>query len=86
MTCMKEEKLKQQLDGLRSDYEEKRRAISIHEVDLRQQLIELKKNTLDDGLEIRRDVCEQIRTAVESAVNRLMIQNVQDNHELSASS
>ena len=77
----KEENLRQQLEGLRSDYQEKRREVGIREEELRQKLIELKNNTIDDGLEIRRNVCEQIRTAVEVALNRLMTQSGQGNHE-----
>lgn len=82
----KEEKLNRQLDGLRSGYQEKRREVSIREEELRRQLTELKKSTLDDGLEIRRSVCEQIRTAVEVALNRLMAQNTQENPEQSSPS
>ena len=75
----KEEKLKQQLDGLRSNYQEKRRQVSMREEELRQQLAELKNSTLDDGLEIRRSVCEQIRLAVEASQERLRIQQTQEN-------
>lgn len=82
----KEEKLRQQLDGLRSDYQEKRKEVSVREEELRQQLVELKKSTLDDGLEIRKNACEQIRTAVEVALNRLMTQSSQENQEQSPSS
>lgn len=82
----KEEKLKRQLDGLRSGYQEKRREVSAREEELRRQLTELKKSTLDDGMEIRKSVCEQIRTAVEVALNRLMAQSPQENPEESSPS
>jgi hypothetical protein len=75
----KEEKLKVQLDGLRSNYQEKRKEVSMREEELRQQLLELKNSTLDDGLEIRRNVCEQIRLAVEASLDRLRIQQTQEN-------
>jgi len=75
----KEEKLKLQLDGLRSNYQEKRKEVSMREEELRQQLLELKNSTLDDGLEIRRNVCEQIRLAVEASLDRLRIQQTQEN-------
>ena len=75
----KEEKLKLQLDGLRSNYQEKRKEVSMREEELRQQLAELKNSTLDDGLEIRRNVCEQIRLAVETSLDRLRIQQTQEN-------
>ena len=75
----KEEKLKLQLDGLRSNYQEKRKEVSMREEELRQQLLELKNSTLDDGLEIRKNVCEQIRLAVETSLDRLRIQQTQEN-------
>ena len=75
----KEEKLKLQLDGLRSNYQEKRKEVSMREEELRQQLLELKNSTLDDGLEIRKNVCEQIRLAVEASLDRLRIQQTQEN-------
>jgi uncharacterized phage infection (PIP) family protein YhgE len=67
----KQEKLKEQLDGLRSNYQEKRRQVSIREEELRQQLTKLKDNRLDDGLEVRKSICEQIRRAVEASLDRL---------------
>jgi len=75
----KEEKLKRQLNGLRSNYQEKRRQVSTREEELRQQLAELKNSRLDDGLEIRRSVCEQIRLAVEASEERLRTQQTQEN-------
>ena len=75
----KEEKLKLQLDGLRSNYQEKRKEVSMREEELRQQLLELKNSTLDDGLEIRKNVCEQIRLAVEASLDRLRIEQTQEN-------
>jgi len=75
----KEEKLKLQLNGLRSNYQEKRREVSMREEELRQKLVELKNSTLDDGLEIRRNVCEQIRLAVEASLDRLRIKQTQQN-------
>jgi chromosome segregation ATPase len=75
----KEEKLKLQLDGLRSNYQEKRKEVSMREEELRQQLLELKNSTLDDGLDIRKNVCEQIRLAVEASLDRLRIEQTQEN-------
>jgi hypothetical protein len=75
----KEEKLKRHLDGLRSNYQEKRKQVSMREEELRQQLAELKNSTLDDGLEIRKSVCEQIRIAVGTSLDRLKIQQTQEN-------
>ena len=74
----KEEKLKRQLDGLRSNYQEKRTQVSRQGEELKQQLAELKNSTLDDGLEIRRSVCEQIRLAVEASLDR-RIEQTQEN-------
>jgi len=68
---VKEEKLKRQLDGLRSNYQEKRTQVSKQGEELKQQLAELKNSTLDDAMEIRRSVCEQIRLAVEASLARL---------------
>jgi len=75
----KEEKLKRQLDGLRSNYQEKRTQVSRQGEELKQQLAELKNSTLDDGLEIRRSVCEQIRRAIEASQERLRVQQTQEN-------
>jgi len=77
----KEEKLKLQLEGLRSNYQEKRKQVSTREEELRQKLAELKNSTLDDGLEIRKSACEQIRLAVEASLNRLTIQQTQENSQ-----
>ena len=75
----KEEKLKLQLDALRSNYQEKRRQVGMRAKESRQQLAELKNSTLDDGLEIRRSLCEQIRLAVEASLDRLTIQQTHEN-------
>ena len=75
----KEERLKRQLDGLRSNYQEKRTQVSRQGEELKQQLAELKNSTLDDGLEIRRSVCEQIRRAIEASQERLRVQQTQEN-------
>ncbi len=82
----KEEKLKLQLDGLRSNYQEKRKQVSVQEAELRQQLAKLKESTVDDGLEIRRSVCEQIRQAVEASLDRLRIQSQDAQKEDSSTS
>jgi len=77
----KEEKLKLQLEGLRSNYQEKRKQVSMREEELRQKLAELKTSTLDDGFEIRKSACEQIRLAVEASLNRLTIQQTPETHQ-----
>jgi len=51
----------------------------MREEELRQQLLELKNSTLDDGLDIRKNVCEQIRLAVEASLDRLRIEQTQEN-------
>jgi len=68
---VKEEKLKRQLDGLRSNYQEKRTQVSKQGEELKQQLAELRNSTLDDAMEIRKSVCEQIRLAVQTSLARL---------------
>jgi chromosome segregation ATPase len=82
----KQEKLKEQLDGLRSNYQEKKREVSMREDELRQQLAKLKDSTLDDGLEIRKNVCEQIRRAVEASLDRLTQQTYENPKEDSPTS
>jgi predicted nucleic acid-binding Zn-ribbon protein len=71
----REENLKRRLDGLRSDYEEKRKQLNVRETKLTEKLEKLKIGTLDDALEIRRSVCEQLRQAVAASVNRFTAQS-----------
>jgi len=66
----KQENLKQRLSALRSEYEAKRKPLVSRQAELRDELTKLRATTLDDALEIRKTVCDQLRKAVEGAVTQ----------------
>jgi phage host-nuclease inhibitor protein Gam len=67
----REEKLKQRIGVLRSDYEEKRKPLTTRRAELREKLAELRSTNTDDALEVRKIVCEQIRQTISTAVSQL---------------
>lgn len=67
----REKGLKERLDVLKSDYDEKRKPLTAHQTELREKLTELRSTTMDDALEVRRVACERIRQAISAALSQL---------------
>jgi len=66
----KEKRLTEQLDILKSDYESRRKQITERGRELREKLDALKANRLDDAVQIRQDVCNQLRQVVAASINQ----------------
>lgn len=68
------EALARELETQRVEYETKRRQITEQLSILRAKLEESKESKLDDALEIRKAACEQLRSEVDEAVDRVLKQ------------
>jgi hypothetical protein len=68
------EALASELETERIEYETKRRQITEQLKILRAKLEESKQSKLDDALEIRKAACEQLRSEVDEAVDRVLKQ------------
>jgi chromosome segregation ATPase len=67
-----EKGLQRELEGVKSDYEAKRRKLVERNRTLREKLTELKSSSLvDDALEMRMSICQSLRQVVAGSVERL---------------
>jgi chaperonin cofactor prefoldin len=73
--------LNRDLDNLRADYESNSKQLTVRREALRAKLAEVRGNTLDDALEIRRLACQELCRAMAEAVSRLLGQHAPPNAE-----
>jgi chromosome segregation ATPase len=65
------DELKKKLGRLGIEYEKEKKQILAEQQTIRDKLAESRGNSLDDAMEFRKAVCQQLRNAVTEAVNRL---------------
>lgn len=70
----RKEALKLELETERSGFESKRKQLVEEQENLRAKLSEVRGNKLDDALEIRKAACEELRRAVDEAIEKLLQQ------------
>jgi early endosome antigen 1 len=75
----KEKGLQNRLENLRSGYSGKRRELDEREKILREKLTGVKSTSVDDALEMRRDVCRALGQAVASSLERLEARSKEEN-------
>ena len=72
---------KQRMSKLKAIYEEKRKPLDARQVELREELVKVRSTALDDAVEIRKTVCEQLRQIVSTAVGQLTSQPSQEGEQ-----
>ncbi|HYB84240.1 MAG TPA: hypothetical protein VED86_02840, partial [archaeon] len=58
------------MDALRSNYEAKRKPLTVRQRELKERLAELRSTTMDDALEVRKVACEQLRQTISAALSQ----------------
>lgn len=65
------ETLQEELEKYRADHESRRKQLVTVQESLRARLAELRENTLDDAMEVRKQACQELQEAIRKAVERL---------------